>query len=323
MEGEKLEKDIQSLLETKPFEEAGIRFLAMGADKAVFETTGSQKKLIKVNINTLKEKVVLLLSNQVQSTEDVHSLQKKNLEEYQKYEDTVALIFGQEHILKHGVFRTKIPLTKDFLLSFVDKNMKPLVELLPDGIVQEVEMIAETQIKAPEIMYPEKFSKIDLSTALMIHDDFYNSKNIDIALAKVREVVDNNFLSKFKEILKDGKYFPIIKELVSKMITYVKSTGLMLDIFGPNNITIFIKEDGTADYHLVDFLLPGPQEEWGKNIKDDEKKYMLRHAYTFYYSINSLGNLLGIEDNLSPDDMAYFKGVGIPSGKFPNSKSGI
>ncbi|MCX6716924.1 MAG: hypothetical protein NTV72_03295 [Candidatus Taylorbacteria bacterium] len=87
----------------------------------------------------------------------------------------------------------------------------------------------------------------------------------------------------------------------------------MIDIFGPNNITIFTNEDGTVGYHLLDVILPGQKENWVKNIKDDPSFDLLRHYYIFYYSINSLANKLGIKDNLVPEDLVYFKGKGMPT----------
>ena len=91
----------------------------------------------------------------------------------------------------------------------------------------------------------------------------------------------------------------------------------MIDIFGPDNITIFTKEDGSLGYHLPDLILPGNQDYWRKNIMDDKNFDLLRHNYTFYYSIKSLADKFGISDNLEPEDLIYFKGSGIPTeGKF-------
>jgi len=313
---ENLEKHIQSLISTESFDGLGINFIGMGDDKVVFETLGSKKKVIKVSLQALKEKVLLLLSDTNYQEQDEHTLQKEDLKEYRGHEDEARDIFGSEHLLKTGVFRIKIPLTKDFLLAFVDKELKPLVEKLPNDAIQEVEMLAETQIKAEELNDKEKFSTIDFSTDVITDKDFYDSENIEAALLKVRDMVNDEFLNSFQEILKDERYVPIIKDLVERIIEYTKKTGLMLDLFGPNNITIFTKEDGSIDYHLVDIVLPSSQN-WSKNIKDDEKMGFLRHYYTFYYSIKSIGDMLGIEDNLKLDDLIYFKDADIPSGAFP------
>ena len=92
----------------------------------------------------------------------------------------------------------------------------------------------------------------------------------------------------------------------------------MVDIFGPDNLTIFTNEDGKLDYHLLDVILPGPRSSWNKNIKDDPSFDLLRHNYQFYYAVKSLGDKLGITDNLEAEDLVYFRGFGLPTmGKFP------
>lgn len=313
---ESLEKHIQSLLSTESFDGLGINFIGMGDDKAVFETSGSEKKVIKVSLQALREKISNLLLGDSQE-QDKHILQKEDFKEYRKYENEVRDVFGSEHLLKTSIFRVKIPLTKDFLLGFVDEDLKPFVENLSNDVIQEVEMLAETQIKAEELSDKEKFSTIDFSTDVITDRDFYDSENIEVALSKVRDIVSDEFLNPFQEILKEEKYVPIIKDLVERIIKYTKRTGLMLDVFGPNNITIFTKEDGSIDYHLVDVVLPSSQN-WSKNVKDDEKMELLRHYYTFYYSIKSIGDILGVEDNLKLDDLVYFKDADIPSGVFPS-----
>src|SRR3972149_4249315 len=103
-----------------------------------------------------------------------------------------------------------LPLAKDFLLAFVDKELEPLVEKLPNDAIQEVEMLAETQIKAEELSDKEKFSTIDFSTDVITYKDFYDSENIEAALLKVRDMVNDEFLNSFQEILKDERYAPII-----------------------------------------------------------------------------------------------------------------
>lgn len=311
-----MEKNIQSLLDTESFEGSGIRFVGVGADRAVFETPGSERKVIKVSMPVLKEKVHQLLLGISDHDPNRHAAQKEDLKEYREHENNVKDAFGGDHVLETGVFRAKIPLTKDFLLSFVDEDEKSLVENLPDDVVQEIEMLAETQIKAEELSDKEKFSTRDFSVGVMIGTDFRNSETIEEALEKV-ENITNEELKGIHELIKDEKYAPVVKDLVEGIISYTKKTGLMLDIFGPNNFTIFTKEDGSIDYHVIDSKLPSVID-WSQNIAGDEKLHLLRHYYTFYYAIKSIGEMLEIEDNLQLDDLVYFKNAKIPSGEFPH-----
>lgn len=116
----------------------------------------------------------------------------------------------------------------------------------------------------------------------------------------------------------DLEYVEKVKEILIKIIKFTKRTGQMVDIFGPDNLTIFTNEDGKLDYHLLDVILPGPRSSWNKNIKDDPSFDLLRHNYQFYYAVKSLGDKLGITDNLEAEDLVYFRGFGLPTmGKFP------
>jgi hypothetical protein len=309
---------IEEAINTEPLNNLKLKFIDVGADKAVFETTGSDRKLVKVSIDVLKSKISNLLYGVV--SDKTEKFQKNKINEQRIYEQEIAEVFGSEHLLRKGIFRAKIPLTKEILLEFIDildEDEKSLLEKLDGGAVYEVEMIAETQLIANELKNPEKFQTKSFNTSLIISDDFRSAEDIQDALSRVRHIVDNNFLLECDELFENDSYKNIVKGIVEKIIAYSKKTGLMIDIFGPNNITIFTKEDGSLDYHLLDAVLPGSQKQWEENIKDDKNLQLLRHHYTFFYSINSLAKKLDIEDNLEMQDLVYFKNGEIPTGKLP------
>jgi len=170
-------------------------------------------------------------------------------------------------------------------------------------------MIVETQIIAEELKNKEKFETQSFNTSLITRDNFRSADDIQTALSLVRELVDNRFLAKFNKLLENEEFKNIVKEITKNIIKFSKKTGFMIDIFGPNNITIFKKEDGFLDYHMLDVILPGSQKPWEKNIKNDKDLQLLRHYYTFFYSINSLAN-----------DLVYFNGSEIPTSKFSESE---
>lgn len=95
----------------------------------------------------------------------------------------------------------------------------------------------------------------------------------------------------------------------------------MVDIFGPNNITMFTDKEGNIDYHLVDPILPGLKKAWTANLNDDKELKLLRHYYTYYYSIKTIAERLGIDDSLELNDLVYFEDAKIPSGSFPQPKT--
>lgn len=312
-----MKQKIEDIMGIEPLSELGLKFVGIGADKAVFETSGSNRKLVKVSMDILRKRIFDMLHDRTPERNERESLQKSRISEQKKYEEDVAEAFGQEHLLRKGVFRAKIPLTKEILLKLVDENEAHLVESLADDEVFNVEMIVETQLVAEELRNREMFKTKSFNTSLITDDGFRNATDVTDALARVRQVVKSNFLRDCDESFEDEKYKTVVKEIVEKIIAYSKKTGRMIDIFGGDNITIFEKEDGSLDYHLLDVILPGSQKAWEENIKDDDGLHLLRHYYTFYYSISTLADKLGISDNLEMEDMVYFKGGEIPTGKFP------
>jgi hypothetical protein len=316
---------IEKILKQEPLNKRGYKFVGMGADKVVLETPGSTRKIIKVSRAVLQQKITDLLINQNNSSNSIdnqnHDIQRSGIDEIAENEKELREIFGEEHFLKTGVFKIKIPITKEFLISFVGNKEKHLVEKLTDDFESEIEMLAETQLIAEELKNPKKFRPKDFSVDIITHKKFFGEKNIEDALTRARGFVDREFLTTFKKLSEDEKYKNVIKEIVSKIIEYTKKTGLIVDIFGKNNITIYEKENGVVDYHIIEALLPGSKESWAKNISQDPQLHLLRHYYVYYYTIKNIAEIIGIEDNIKPEDLIYFKNSAIPTGNWPSKNS--
>lgn len=315
---ENFKQSVQETIDSEPFKSSDLKLLGIGAEKMVFETPGSTKKIIKVNVSYLKEKVKELLKREFSSLDnsgESDNYLKDIIAENKMIEQDISDVFGAEHLLKKGIFKAKIPITKDVVSKLFGEyeQAKPYIDKLDENNVYDVEAIIETQEVAEELKDPKGFETKDFHIPLIIGDKFREAKDVSSAFNLVNSLVYKNLLVHFDEETIDDKYVNIIKEIVTKIIQYTKKTGRMLDIFGPDNITIFTKKDGSLDYHLLDVVLPGRQDHWSHNIKDDDSGILLRHCYTFYYSIKSLGDKLGIADNLKPEDMLYFKGAGLPT----------
>jgi len=310
---ERFRQIIHEIVDEEPIRSLGLKFLGVGSNRVVFETSGSDKKIIKINRNVVEEKLLKLLGI-LSDDESVNKSQKREISIHKEIEGGIIDFFGDEHVLAHRVFKTKVPFTKETMVKFFDGDdfVKSAIEKLDDGVIYEIEMFAETQPKAEEIINQEKFNTKDLRTYRLIEEYFYGAGNVPDALAEVRGLVDDELLLKFDEKFSDERYLNIVKEIVTKIIGYIKKTGLGIDILGPNNITIFTKEDGSVDYHLLDVVPPGSAYS-EINIKDDPDFSLLLNYYTFYYSIKSLADKLGIENNLEAEDLMYFRGVGIPT----------
>jgi hypothetical protein len=319
MEGEEFVKTVQEAIESEPLKDLNLKLVGVGCEKIVFETPGSQRKVIKVNIDEVVFRVALKLG--LTTEEQSGNSQLKDLiAERKEIETDLIDVFGVEHVLRNGVFRGKIPFSRDILIKLTDKIpviQKRIVDL-PEDSVFEVEALIETQIMANELKDQVKFKTKSLSIDLVTDDSFRGVKNVTSGMSLIRRFVNKHFLADFQKDSSNLEYVEKVKEILIKIIQFTKRTGLMVDIFGPNNLTIFTNEDGKLDYHLLDVILPGPRGLWDKNIKDDPNFDLLRHNYQFYYAVKSLGDKLGIADNLEAEDMVYFKGYGIPTkGRFP------
>jgi hypothetical protein len=312
---ERFKQIVREMVDEEPIRSLDLKFLGAGSNRVAFETSGSDKKIIKINRNVVEEKLLKLLgilSDDIISDEDLKKEQRREIAIDMDIEDGIVEYFGADHVLKHGVFKTKVPFTKKTIAKFFeeDNSVSPIIGKLDDGFVCEVEMFAETQTKAEELIDRDKFNTKDFRTYRLKEEHYFEAENVPDALAEIRSLVDDELLSKFDEKFSDEKYLEVVKEIVTKIIGYIKKTGLGIDILGPNNITIFTKEDGSVGYHLLDVIMPCLAET---NIKDDPEFKLLLNYYTLYYSIKSLADKLGIEADLEAEDLMYFKGVGIPT----------
>jgi hypothetical protein len=313
--------NIAKITESEPLKKFDLSFIGIGAENVCFETKGSAKKLIKVNIDIIKQKIMDVVNNKDRN-HLFKEYQIKTMSERMNQEKMISEFFGADHVLKNGYFHSKIPLDKSLIIQIMGKTFEGFIT---ERIADEefaIEMIMQTQRIAEELKEPVVYQTEDYSTDLITHNNFRNSKNINKGLHKIEDLINKRFVNSMKEKLEENNYNKIIKEITEKIIAYTKKTGKMLDIFGPNNITLFINKDGKADYHLIDVLLPGSTSNWDINIKDDKNLGLLRHCYTYYYSIKSLADELGIEDNLKPQDLLYFKDSDVPSGAWPTEDYG-
>lgn len=323
---ENYKNTVKQILESEPIIESGIKLVNIGAEKMVFETPGSDRKVIKMDTNYIRSKISFLLSKELfkhEAIDDIDDELKEKIKERKTVEDEITEVFGKEHILRNGIFKLKIPLNKEAIIKILGDTYKQYYSQIDNSAIYELEVIAEIQLKANELGDREAFKTWSFSTDLITDDNFRNTNDIPEALSLIRKSIDGNFIAEFEtEINKNEEFKQTVIEILGKIIKYVKRTGLMLDIFGPDNLTIFKDKDGKLDYHLLDVVLPGRQEHWSENISNDKQLNLLRHAYTFFYSINSLANKVGITENLEPEDLTYFKNNGIPSeGKIPSRKA--
>lgn len=320
---EHLKKRFEEILQQEPLSGSGLTLVGIGSDKVVFESAGSTKKLIKISQAELGRRITQLIKGEGHLDDspdrDFLDEQKTLLRREKEDEQDAVEIFGEEHFLRKGVFKIKVPLTKNFLITLVgDGPLEADVKKLPNDFHTEIKMLAETQLVAEELKDPEKFSPISFNAPLITERDFHSGKNISEALLKTRAMIDGMFSAEeLEDCFGNELYRPVIREIVSKLIQYTKKTGEMIDIFGPNNITIYKKEDGSINYHLIEAMMPGAREHWARAINQDPELGLLRHYYSYFYSVNHFAEKLGMEGRLDPEDFIYFRGVGIPTGEFP------
>jgi len=154
MPGENFKNIVKEATETEPLNKFGLKFIGIGADSMVFETPGSERKVMKVNIGDVMSCVFNLLNGK--SNDQQLDNRKQSINERKIIEDHIAEVFGEEHLLKSGHFRIKVPVTKKIMEQVladnnnIDENLMTAINQLDQDSVLMVETIAETQVKAPE-----------------------------------------------------------------------------------------------------------------------------------------------------------------------------
>ena len=66
MEG--MKQKIEEVIEIEPLDELGLKFVGIGANKAVFETSGSNRKLVKVSMDVLRRMILNMLHGRTDYT---------------------------------------------------------------------------------------------------------------------------------------------------------------------------------------------------------------------------------------------------------------
>jgi len=303
---------IEDALESEPLARYGLTYVGSGASKVCFETTGSDRKLIKVDRDDLASAIKLALDGG--DTEQVFSLQKKRRNAYQEQEDALAAAFGPDHVLRKGAFRFTVPVTPEIAAAVLGPKRKTLASRI-DGVL-EIRSLIETQQIAEELKDRDAYRTIDMQIPLMDQDDFRGTQNVDTALRKI-DGMTSRHIDRDARQLKENGYLGIAQEVIRGMVAYTKGSGMMVDLFGTDNVTLFTGIDGKPDFHLVDPILPGPRELWDQNISSDTGFSLLRHYYSYLCGVNKLAEALGMKERLEPEDLVYFKGASLPEGEWP------
>lgn len=282
-------------------------YVGSGADNIVFKIKASEKKFVKVSRDALEHQIKNAISGQDNSQEIEY--QKKRIEEYKKKQNDIVDVFGSEHVLKSDFFRQKIELTKNEVSEIIGKEIDGKEEKF------QIDTFIQTQPIAKELKDKEKYKTKSFNTALMKEVDFGSGGERDVIInnsipAAQRFVLEfpRGFVNELKTKKVSEEYISVYKEILEKLIAYTKETGSMIDIFGPENITVFKGEDGKINYHLIDPILPGKTEYFEKPFTERNMNG-LRHGCIYYYSLKEGAKLLGIEDTIQLEDLNYFKGI--------------
>lgn len=284
-----------------------LRFAGAGAENVTFETDASERKLVKIAAEDFRTQIKKFLAHEEGAS--VLDTQREKMYELKRQQRDIVDSFGKEHVLESGFFKFKVPLKKSEVIEILDEKDKHLAESLKDGEEYKIETILRTQPIAEEIRNKEKYKTREVRITLITQNDFEAGGSIDDSLEKVRSNMDLFFSERAGKLISEDRYKQTYKEIISRIVSFTKKTGKMIDIFGRDNITIFEKEDGSIDYHLVDPILPGREKFWNVNIKDDKKREGLRHHYSYYYGLKKAAEILGIDEQIELGDLSYFKNM--------------
>lgn len=296
-----------------------LKYVGTGSECVCFETAASEKKLIKVEKEQFKNFVLDIIegSNEEDVSKKIIDFQKKQYEKYKEMESALIDVFGEEHVLKKGIFKKESEFSKKELSDIFPELKNRLEKSSIKDEFLKIKMLFYTQPIARELKSKKKYDTFSFNTILIVEGNFRANEDIEKALEKIRVSIDKHFINHIMESKKIEKYKETILEVVKGIVEYTKKTGKMMDIFGPDNLTIFTEKGGEVNFHLIDVILPMVGEHWERLQEEDEGLSLLRHYYTYFYTISTLSERLGLEDKLELDDLMYFKNKGIPSGKFP------
>ncbi len=282
-------------------------YIGAGADNIVFKIDASEKKFVKVSRDMFERQINCVISGGdiIKQIED----QKEKIEEFKKKQNDIVSVFGSEHVLKSDFIRHKIELTKNEAAEIVGKEIDGKEEKY------QIDTFIQTQPIAKELKEKEKYNTKSFNASLMRAIDFGEGGERDTiinnsipAAKKWVEEFPQGFVNDLKNKKVSEEYIPAYREIIEKMVAYTKRTGSMIDVFGPENITVFKDESGKVNYHLIDPILPGKTEHFEKPFIERNMNG-LRHGCIYYHSLREGAKLLGIESTIQLEDLNYFKGI--------------
>ena len=66
---EKMKQTVQEIMGDELFKDTGFKLVGMGAEKMVFETPGSARKLVKISFSSIRNKLASILEKEFNNNE--------------------------------------------------------------------------------------------------------------------------------------------------------------------------------------------------------------------------------------------------------------
>jgi hypothetical protein len=315
----KLETVIQDIFTHEELSDKKLDLINIGAEKVVFKVEGISDRVFKIPRDAFSRRIAFVTNDTEKDKKgcdrEVIEYQMNYWRDEMELEDEAKEIFGPEHFLERGIFRVTVPITKSLLTKYWGEER---TKNIPDDFHEDIKMLAESQEKLDVLMNQDDY--MPFAVYLVTVKDFRPSPeySLEEGLSITRNKINEQIII-MEGMISDEYLGPVLRKLVEDIICYTKQTGRMIDIFGRDNLILFVKEgcmdfeQDTAtdyDYKFIEFTLPGNKDHWMTTFEEDKENGLqfVRHYYSYYYFIHKMGEKLGVVDNLEPGDLCYFKG---------------
>ena len=324
MSVEHLYNSLETVVNQDEYKDKKLQVVSIGAERIVFKAEGVPNRVFKIGRDALAKRLGLDISDDSEKTRESDKMiieeQMVDWDDEKELEKDAVDIFGEDHFLKRGIFRVTVPVTRELILAFFPDELvrKEVLDKHPEEFVGNCKMLAESQEELEVLTNPEDYFHMSISIRVLNKQELFKDANsLNEVLERIRFKLDQQ-ISVMKDFIKDRYCRPVLTDLFGKIVKYTKKTGRMIDLLGENNVVFYAGGAKTIgerqhvkgwNYKIIEFSMSGPKDAWITTINEDrEHNYsFLWQYYAYFYLVNTVSKMLGIEDNLVPDDLCYFK----------------
>lgn len=308
-------------------------FLGKGGEHLVYTLPGHDRIVFKVHHEYISALLEEALSRNTANAEFIERRLRGLAHMVQRRQNELSNFFGKEHLVRQRATPMKLPFSRGVLEDLLKEKMPPMEESLI-----ELPVVARIQEKV-DFSDPAIEQVLDVTSSYAeksVGEDPDSLRNY--AQGSEQWVLDHSSGSPFdprlfsecqhstaldallKEMEQDSDLKEVVKDFVTKAVTYSEDSLEILDLAGKDNV-VFLKTKEGWKYLLIDAVYPGVDTgillngqralykyAVDKQELDGAEAHDLYNVLNYTRTINGLAHAVGVEERIHLFNEADFEG---------------